>query len=229
MDCLSILARCESAAEDLRREQDQLPRAIEALEATIAAARTAKSDAASAVDTSEAARRAKEGELADTESRRSKFRSQAPQVRTNTEYTTLLHEIDLATERISELETDILEAMDRTEAARSEQQRVDGEQDAQIVGASQQVETARARLAEVERGLVALEAEREELRQSLPSEARAHYDHVQRVKRVGTTWINVRSCSRCHRDVPFEIVNRVGAGEMHACGSCGRILVIRPA
>jgi hypothetical protein len=229
MDTLSELARCEAAAEDLRREQAQLPEVIAAAEAGIAAAQSSAAQARQAFAETESARRTKEGELSDTESRRSKFRSQAPMVRTNTEYTTLLHEIDQATVRISELETEILEAMDRSESARAALKTIEVEHAGRVAEHTKTAATARARLAEVERELAGLEAEREAARELLTPDARGHYDHVQRVRRVGTAWIAGRSCARCHRDVPYETINRVRAGEVHACGNCGRILVLKSA
>src|SRR5262249_55558286 len=51
------------------------------------------------------------------------------------------------------------------------------------------------------------------------------YAHGIKTKKNGIARIEHGSCSGCHRALPPEVMNRVQAGEVHACGSCHRILL----
>ncbi len=84
-------------------------------------------------------RREKEAELQDCEAQRDRFRTQTAQVKTNTEYTALLHEIEGASSRISQLEEDVLVAMDEVDERRqvladveTEQKQVERETEARV-------------------------------------------------------------------------------------------------
>jgi predicted nucleic acid-binding Zn-ribbon protein len=83
----------------------------------------------------------------------------------------------------------------------------------------------RAQLASVEARLAARVDERKTLLAALGPHVESLYAHVLKTKRNGIARIEHASCSGCHRALPPEVMNRVKAGEVHACGSCHRILV----
>ena len=68
------------------------------------------------------------------------------------------------------------------------------------------------------------EKRRQELRDQLPARAQARYDRTWKGLGSGTARIVDRSCASCHRDIPYETINRVQAGELHTCGNCARLL-----
>src|SRR5262245_63706997 len=94
MDGLQALARCEQAIEELRRAEVQLPRSLQQAEAGAQAARDRVAAERKALEDAEKRRRSTESELQDAESKRTKFQAQTSMVKTNAEYTALLHEID---------------------------------------------------------------------------------------------------------------------------------------
>ena len=59
----------------------------------------------------------------------------------------------------------------------------------------------------------------------LPPNAKAVFERTRKTLGSGTTAIVGRACSACHRDIPYETINRVTAAELHTCAYCKRILV----
>src|SRR5215510_10203298 len=127
---LELLASCEAELAGLRQECQRLPLAIGELEAAIAAALARVEDARQALEAVERRRRAKEAEIADGEARRGKLLGQSALVKTNTEYTALMREIDDTAAHISAAEEEVLIAMEEGDSLRALQQQVQREQTA---------------------------------------------------------------------------------------------------
>jgi len=225
-ETLLALGRCENTIASLRRQQVRLPQKADEAEGRAQAARDVVAEQRKELEEAQAQHRAKEREVQDVEARRGKFQAQTALVKTNTEYTTLLHEIDQATDSISEIETEILEAMERVDASSQHLKQVTAEQGAQERIHVDEAKKLRDELAQVEVELASRESERNELIGLLPAETRARYDRVCRDGGLGTALVANQSCSRCHRDVPLQVTNLILAGELHHCGNCGRILIV---
>ena len=224
-ETLEALAVCDEALGSLRAELEQLPVSIERAETRDAETRARLDAMRQAFADFEHTRREKEAELQDCEVQRDRFRAQTAQVKTNTEYTALLHEIDGATSRISQLEEEVLVAMDEVDERRqaladleTEQKQVERETEARVGD-------LRKRLEQVQREIEEREGERDGWLERLEPSVRAQFRLVASSRGSGTARIRGRSCSACHRDVPLETINRVTAGDLHTCTSCTRILV----
>ena len=62
----------------------------------------------------------------------------------------------------------------------------------------------------------------------LEPSVRHQFERARKAKGTGTTIVSGRVCAACHRDVPFEDINRVLGGEILPCQSCRRLLVHDP-
>ena len=226
MDGLLALARCELAVEELRRAEVQLPRSLQQAEAGALQARECVAAERRALEDAEKLRRTSESELKDAEAKRSKFQAQTSMVKTNAEYSALLHEIEGTGQLISAIETQILESLEAIDTARGRVKRVESEQREVEQGHLRDAQALRERLVEVQKLVAEREAERVQLVGKLPPDVRSKYTRVRDGIGSGTAQVSGRSCSRCHRDVPYETINRLGAGELHHCGNCGRLLVL---
>jgi predicted nucleic acid-binding Zn-ribbon protein len=224
-DALEALGACDEELTSLRREEKEIPRTIGELEARIQATSDSISSEQQRIEDAERRRRDLENELQDCEARRDKFQSQSALVKTNTEYTALLHEIELTTRRIGEIEEEILVSLEQGETIEGEVAQAVERQSAALRGLEQRLAESRVRLGEVERELVMQEEERSRVLDEVGPHIRSHYARVCKVRANGVARIRGRSCGGCNRDVPLEIVNRVRAGEFHACGACQRILL----
>ncbi len=220
------LALCEEALVRLEGERRRIPEVISAEEAKRAAADEALAAERRCLEDTERRRREREAELRDTEARREKFQGQTALVKTNQEYTALLGEIDVASRRMSELEDEILEAMETIDSASTQLKTAEGDQLTASREVRRMIDELGSRLTEVEKELEVRRGEEEERLSRLDVSARSTYKRIQ--KRRGTAMARVvrGSCSACYRDVPPERVNRVMAGGLLPCGNCGRILVL---
>ena len=220
------LALCEEALVRLERERRRIPEVVSAEEAKRAAADEALVAERQRLADTEHRRREREAELRDTEARREKFQGQTALVKTNQEYTALLGEIEVASRRMSQLEDEILEAMETVDSASAQLKTAEGEQITASREVKRVIDELGSRLTEVEKELEVRRGEEEERLSRLDVGARSAYRRIQ--KRRGTAMARVvrGSCSACYRDVPPEQVNRVMAGGLLPCGNCGRILVL---
>ena len=219
------LAETEAAVLALERERARIPQAIAEAEARATAALAAAREAREQLDGAEKQRRAHESAAQDLVVKRDKLHGQSAAVKTNKEYTTLLHEIEAHSKKIGEFEDAILVAMEAMESAGAAVK----QSEAAARGVQQEVQKAteelRAELAAVEERLATRVEERKAILSALGPQVEALYAHVLKTKRNGIARIEHASCSGCHRALPPEVMNRVKAGEVHACGSCHRILV----
>ncbi len=222
------LALCEEATVALERECQRIPQAIAEQDAKLAASREAVASGRRIVEEAEKRRRTREAELEDGNVRRAKLQSQSAQVKTNQEYTAMLHEIDGVTRRMGELEDEILEAMELADSTRAELVTVERDQRTVEREIGKTAADLRARLEEVERDLAQRRAEEVQRLAEISADARAIYSRVKRVRGTGTARVRGRSCAGCNRDVPYALINRIRAGEIHPCSNCNRILVVVP-
>jgi predicted nucleic acid-binding Zn-ribbon protein len=224
-ETLESLGVCDEALAGLRREQREIPVQVSGLETRVELARGTIVAEEQRLADSERRHRELEGELQDTESQRSKFQSQTALVKTNAEYTTLLREIDQSTARIGEIEEQILILMDRNEELRSEVAATVEREQASARDMEKRISERQARLVEVEQELVTRGGELEVLLERVEPRVRGHYARVCKARGNGVARIRGITCGACNRDVPFEVINRVAAGEFHSCGACQRILL----
>lgn len=227
-DALETLGLCDEALVALRREGSAIPEQISAIEAEMEASRAAMSAERERLDQAERRHRALEAELQDTEAKRDHFQGQSAQVKTNQEYTALLHEIELTTQRIDQIEEQILECLELVESLQVQVARSLELSQAKLADLDKRLGERRERLVEVHREREEREGERRRHLDGLDPAIRGHYERVCQARGNGVARIRRGVCGACNREVPFEIINRVRAGEFHACGACQRILLEEP-
>ena len=145
----------------LRRTCARLPKEIGSAESEARAARERIEAAQRELGDTEAERRAREAEIEDTRAQRVKLEGQTALVKTNEEYHALLREIDGAGERVSTLEDDVLELMERIEQLGVRAAEVDKEQTAVEAGLLARVEELRGEQARAEERVVEVTRERD--------------------------------------------------------------------
>ncbi len=225
---LELLANCEEELAGLRKACARLPRDIEALEEQARSARARIDLAEAELAEAEKARRTKEAEIEDSRAQRGKLEAQTAMVKTNEEYHALLREIDGAGARISQLEDEVLELMERIEDLGTRAAEVGKEQSAaeaellgRAAGVRAELERAGARVDEVT-------GERELIIPRLGETIARQYQRVAARGGLPVAKILGTSCGGCHREVPPQLINQVQAGELHHCSYCLAILVPDP-
>src|SRR5512140_713722 len=115
LEKLVRLHRAELEKKRLDSELAQVPRGRQALEARLAGERSRLDAARAALEASGKTRKSRESAVQDLEGKRSKYKGQLMEVKTNKEYTAMLHEIENVEREIRAREDQVLEEMEKAE------------------------------------------------------------------------------------------------------------------
>jgi uncharacterized protein len=229
---LEKLVRLHHVETELKRVESglaEIPRLRQEIDDRLGRDRARLDAAKAALEASQRARKQNEAAVQDLESKRSKYRGQLMEVKTNKEYTAVLHEIEGVERDIKAREDVILEEMERAEALARE---VKGEAaDFERVEADARIEKGEldARAATLGSEARRLEGERDAVAASVPEEALALYARV--AKQRGSAVAEARDgmCQACHVRMRLQIWVEVRKNErVFQCESCSRILHYEP-
>jgi hypothetical protein len=229
---LEKLVRLQKAESDLGQVQAdllELPSLREQLDGRLEAERGRLDAARNLLDQSQKARRQHEGDLQALEAKRSRYKGQLMEVKTNKEYTAMLHEIEGVEREIRELEDRILGEMERAEALQADLKR---EEAAFREAQSRHAAEARAlesRTRSLEEQAARLTAERDAVASQVPEEALELFRRVARLRGAAVAEARDGMCQLCHmklRPQMFVDVKRNDA--VMQCPSCSRILYFEP-
>jgi len=223
----------------LQRAENELSTAVDALndvperkaeiEAALAAERAKLDAAREGLETSQKTRRQEEGLLQDAETKRSKYKGQLMDVKTNKEYTAMLHEIETVEREVREREDRILQEMERADelqAAVAAEEKFFREAEAKHAASASELEERRVHL-EAERGR--LTAERDEVAETLPGEVRELFVRLGRKRGVAVSEARNGSCQSCHVKLRLQLYVDVKRNDsIIQCDACSRVLFYEP-
>lgn len=224
------LARQDARLYQIRQQIANLPKRIKDLGTERTRLEVLRREAEGRSSQAEAGRRKLEAELAEFRQRKAKSESRLATLTSTEQYQAVVKEIATHGEKIDALESQVLEAMERSE----ESQRA-------LVAESARVRQALDALEAQER---AMQADLEAARSSLPEETRrretllgevdgptrAAYDRILRAKGdAALSLVTGVSCGICKGVQPPQVLQvlRQGTG-LNTCQMCGRILVWDP-
>ncbi len=158
-----------------------------------------------------------------------KFKVQLNQVKTNREYSTLLHEIagkeaDKGAKEDEMLRCLLLadEASAKAKADKEDRQRRDA-------AGRARVESAKAGIAEVEKALEAMARERNEVLKEIPADVLDRYERVFQMRGTALASADPRKslCGGCHMELRPQILNLLLIAKSWVfCPSCNRLLYL---
>lgn len=225
------LQKIETERAGVERVIHGMPQRQAELDARTAAARGAV-DAAKAAHTAlSTQRRDAEKEMASAEARLAKFRDQQQNVKTNKEYTAMIHEIDMAKADVDKWQEQVILRMDDVDAAAAALKTAE----AALKGVETEIAAARAALdrerAEAEARLAALDAERASIAgQVQEPRALVIFDGLVKSRKTAALSQAVDGlCTECRvrlRPQVFAEVRRNDA--IRQCDNCQRILFYLP-
>ena len=229
---LAGLIRLQRADSELRRveaELAQIPRRRSDIQASLAAERARLDGARTSLDASQKARRKLEGELQDLEAKRSKYKGQLMDVKTNKEYTAMLHEIEGVEREIRAREDLVLGEMEKAETLTAEIKREEG----LFKGAEQEHRAREKSLGEDETRLKAdaarLAAERDAEAAGLSANVLELFQRVARLRGIAVSEARDGMCQVCHLKLrPQMYVDLKRNEEIVQCPQCNRILYYEP-
>jgi predicted nucleic acid-binding Zn-ribbon protein len=229
---LEKLIRLHQAESELKRLDSELadiPRLQGELDERLARDRGRLEAAREGLETSQKTRRQNETEVQDLETRRSKYKGQLMEVKTNKEYTAMLHEIEAVEREIRSREDQILEEMERAETlteqvAREEEAFRSVEEAAR--GEAAELEARKARL-EDEHERVA--RERAEVEPGISEDLLQLYQRVAKLRGTGMAEARDGMCQTCHVKLRPQVWVDVRQKEgVVQCAACNRILYYEP-
>jgi hypothetical protein len=229
---LEKLVRLQRAESDLRRVEADLaeaPKRRMALDARLAEEKARLDGAREAIAASQKARRHLEGDLQDLEAKRSRYKGQLMEVKTNKEYTAMLHEIEAVEREIRAREDQILGEMEKAESLGVEVKREEAvfmEIEAQNRGEGRALEE---RAESLRKDAERLAAERDAVAATVPSELRELFQRVARLRGIAVAEAKDAICQLCHVKLrPQMYLDLKRNEQIVQCPACSRILFYEP-
>lgn len=229
---LEKLIRLHQAELDLKRldtELADIPRLKDELAARLARDKGRLDAAREALDTSQKNRKQNEAEVQDLEERRSKYKGQLMDVKTNKEYTAMLQEIETVEREIRTREDRILEEMERAEGLVEDVKQEEGAFSAVEAAAKKENAEMDARKAQLDGERQKVAAGRDEVAGTVPEEPLQLYQKVARFRGTGLGEAQDGMCQACHVKLRPQMWVEVKQSEkLFQCPSCNRILYYEP-
>ncbi len=229
---LAHLVQLQRAENELKIVVDALsgvPERKAEIDAALAEERARLAAAREGLESSQKTRRHEEGLLQDAETKRDRFKGQLMDVKTNKEYTAMLHEIETAERDVREREDRILEELERADelaAALAAEEKFFREAESKHRAETLELDERRVGLeAERER----LGAERDKVAETLPLELRELFVRIGRKRDVAVSPARDGSCQSCHVKLrPQLYVDIKKNDSIIRCDACARVLFYDP-
>jgi len=226
LEKLIRLQEVSQVIEKLTRELAAVPLRIQDLDQSLARHRVEVAKSKDDLATHQKDRRKLEGDLQTVEAKIGKYQTQLMEVKTNKEYTAMLHEIDRAKEERDGVDTQILQAMESADLLES----VIKQKEAALADEMKQVAAAQAVLQAEHKDLEAkkqqMEAERKGIEAEIAPEMVAEFNRISR-SRGGVAVARVAGglCQGCSVRIQPRIIQQIRRNEgILRCESCKRFL-----
>ena len=220
------LQQLETAADEARRKVADHPARTQALDARLQAARDAVAGMKARLAAASDKRRGEEKDVASVQTRLAKYKDQLLEVKTNREYTAMLHEIETAQNDIRAREDRILEIMMESDELNAGIKK----SEAELKVAEKEIASERSVLDTEMGGLQAeidkTTAEREKLVAEIDRRVLSIFE-VTAKGRKGVAVAEAKDglCTICHVRLRPQVFNEVRKNEsIIQCDSCRRIL-----
>jgi uncharacterized protein len=225
LERLILLQRAESELRRVEAELQEIPQKRAELDAALAAERGRLDAGREAQARSQKARRQHEADLQDLEAKRSRYKAQLMEVKTNKEYTAMLHEIEGVEREIRGREDQILAEMERSEGLVAE---VKAEEEAFKAAELRSRESGRVlddrtRTLEAER--TRLGVERDAVAATVPGDMLELFQRVAKLRGVAVAEARDGMCQVCHVKLRLQMYAEIKRNEeIQQCPACNRIL-----
>jgi predicted nucleic acid-binding Zn-ribbon protein len=229
---LEKLVRLHHAETHLKRVESDLaevPRLLKDVEDRLERDRSRLDAAKAALAASQKARKEQETAVVDLKGKLSKFKGQLMEVKTNKEYTAVLHEIE-GVERDIRARDDLTFAeMEKEEALAQELKREDQAFKAVAADAAREKADLDARAKALAAEVSRQRADRDAAARDIPEPALALYGRVAKQRGTGMAEARDGMCQACHVRMRLQIWVEIKKNEqLIQCESCSRVLYFEP-
>jgi len=220
------LQQLETTAEDARRRIADHPVRSQALDARLQSARDALDTVKARLTAATDKRRAEEKEVATVQTRLAKYKDQLLEVKTNREYTAMLHEIEAAQNDIRAREDRILEIMMESDELNAGLKKAE----AGLKTAEKEVAAERsaleAEMSTLQKEIDRTSTERQTLAAQIDRAVLNTFEAVARNRKgVAVAEAKNGTCTICHVRLRPQVFNEIRRNaSIIQCDSCQRIL-----
>ena len=203
-----------------------IPRLVQDVDKRIQATTKLVADAKDKMAQNQKKRRDLENDVKDMKGQIGKYKRQLNEVKTNKEYTALLHEIEETQHKIDTLEEGIIAEMLAADDVEEEIKAALHRQGAEEEVLKKEKVVLDEKLKETEARFAALSRDREALLPRIPREQLRLYEAIYQ-KKGGTALSPVTGdfCAMCHMRVRPQMLNEIrDKTKVILCEACGRIL-----
>ena len=230
---LGKLVRLQQAESELRQVQAELaeiPRMRAEREARVAGEQARLEAAREALALCQKSRRQRESDLQALESRRSKYKDQLMEVKTNKEYTAMLHEIEGVEREIRALEDQILAEMERAETLAADAKRAEALFKEAEERHRDELSALDERARKLTEGAARVAAKRDAVAAMIAAEILDLFHRVARLRGVAVAEARDGTCEACHVKLrPQLFVDVKRNDQIVQCDACSRILYYAPS
>jgi predicted nucleic acid-binding Zn-ribbon protein len=230
LSALIALQALDSAAETARKRLADLPAAENAIAQTLATARGAADAVKARIQENQGARRALEKDIAAVDTRLARFDDHKAAVKTNHEYTALLHEIATAKSEKDAIEERLLILMEAADELAADLKAAE----AAFKGEQGKADQARAALGvertNAEAELARVAHERAQETRGVEAPVLAKYEQLLKLRRgVAVAQMTGETCAACYVRLRPHVAQQIRKNEtIVQCDSCQRILFFVP-
>ncbi len=215
----------------IQKEIAEVPAKVQNLQAELNAIAEAHQKAVARSQELARKRRAREGDVDLMRSKLSRLKDQLMSVKTNKEYTAMLHEIQAAEEQIRTAEDEILDIMEELETMEKDLKQGEKDLKARTAALQQAVAAAEASVPLLEKEALELQERKLEVERLIPEELLERYRRIAELRKgIALAEAQDELCSMCHVRIRPQVYADLRQGEnIHSCESCSRILFLRNA
>jgi predicted nucleic acid-binding Zn-ribbon protein len=227
-DLIIELQRLDSDIHNATLVLEGIPRLVQDVDARIEATTKLVADAKNKMADNQKKRRDLESEVKDLKVQIGKYKRQLNEVKTNKEYTALLHEIEQTQQKVDGLEESIIAEMLAADDVEEEIKAALHKQAQEEDVLKKERLVLEDKMRESEARLAALNKEREALLPRVPREQMKLYEAIFQ-KKGGTALSPVTGdfCAMCHMRVRPQMLNEIrDKATVILCENCGRILYL---
>ena len=226
LSALIALQALDSAAEALRKRLADMPAAEQAIAAALSAAHAAVDADKARIQENTQARRALEKDIAGVDTRLARFDDHKAAVKTNQEYTALLHEISTAKAEKDAIEERLLVLMeegDALAAALKTAERALAEEEDRGRKARAALESERT---QIDKELTHLSSERARESREIDTALLSKYSQLLKQRKgIAVSKMTGDICDACHVRLRPHVTQQVRRNDgIVQCDSCQRIL-----
>jgi len=229
-ETLEAIYRIQKLDDQIKKSQDrlaQIPKDIAEIQERLKQSRSRLDEVNRQQGDLTKQKKTMELEVEQTSANIKKHQTQLLSVKTNKEYSTMLHEIEEEKKKISDIEEKILnimENLDKLAVQEAEEKKVFAGAENDSRGKQQVLDKEAA---ETSAGAEELKKAKQQALTSLPTDVLALYDKIGKARNgVAVVPVKNGACGGCFGNLPTQLLNRIrDMDKMITCENCGRILI----